>query len=40
MPLYRKLPTPWINNYEHRTEIAVLNLGDLLRSMRHYRDQR
>ena len=29
MPLYRKLPHRGFNNYEHRTEIAVLNLGDL-----------
>jgi len=30
MPLYRKLPHRGFNNYEHRTEIAVLNLGDLV----------
>jgi large subunit ribosomal protein L15 len=29
MPLYRKLPHRGFNNYEHRTEIAVLNLVDL-----------
>jgi large subunit ribosomal protein L15 len=29
MPLYRKLPHRGFNNYEHRTEVAVLNLGDL-----------
>ena len=29
MPLYRKLPHRGFNNYRHRTEIAVLNLGDL-----------
>ena len=29
MPLYRKLPHRGFNNYEHRTEIAVLNLCDL-----------
>ncbi|MEO7797030.1 MAG: 50S ribosomal protein L15 [Opitutaceae bacterium] len=29
MPLYRKLPHRGFNNYEHRTEIAVLNVGDL-----------
>lgn len=29
MPLYRKLPHRGFNNYEHRTEMAVLNLGDL-----------
>jgi large subunit ribosomal protein L15 len=29
MPLYRKLPHRGFNNYEHRTEIAILNLGDL-----------
>jgi large subunit ribosomal protein L15 len=29
MPLYRKLPHRGFNNYEHRTELAVLNLGDL-----------
>ncbi|HTO05009.1 MAG TPA: 50S ribosomal protein L15 [Opitutus sp.] len=29
MPLYRKLPHRGFNNYEHRTEIAVLNLRDL-----------
>ncbi|MSU22459.1 MAG: 50S ribosomal protein L15 [Opitutus sp.] len=28
MPLYRKLPHRGFNNYEHRTEIAVLNVGD------------
>lgn len=29
MPLYRKLPHRGFNNYEHRTEIAVLNVRDL-----------
>ena len=29
MPLYRKLPHRGFTNYEHRTEIAVLNVGDL-----------
>src|SRR5476651_2911375 len=29
MPLYRKLPHRGFNNYEHRTEIAVVNLRDL-----------
>ena len=29
MPLYRKLPHRGFNNYAHRTEIAVLNVGDL-----------
>jgi large subunit ribosomal protein L15 len=29
MPLYRKLPHRGFNNFEHRTEIAVLNVGDL-----------
>ena len=29
MPLYRKLPHRGFNNYEFRTEIAVLNVGDL-----------
>lgn len=29
MPLYRKLPHRGFNNFEHRTEMAVLNLGDL-----------
>jgi large subunit ribosomal protein L15 len=29
MPLYRKLPHRGFNNYEHRIEIAVLNVGDL-----------
>ena len=31
MPLYRKLPYRGFNNYEFRTEIAVLNIGDLAR---------
>ena len=31
MPLYRKLPHRGFNNYNHRVEIAVLNLGDLAR---------
>ena len=29
MPLYRKLPHRGFNNYRHRTELAVLNIGDL-----------
>ncbi len=29
MPLYRKLPHRGFNNYEFRTEIAVVNVGDL-----------
>ena len=29
MPLYRKLPHRGFNNYEHRTEVAVLNLREL-----------
>ena len=29
MPLYRKLPHRGFNNYEHRTEIAVINVRDL-----------
>ncbi|MEI6860629.1 MAG: 50S ribosomal protein L15 [Verrucomicrobiota bacterium] len=29
MPLYRKLPHRGFNNYEFRTEIAVINVGDL-----------
>jgi large subunit ribosomal protein L15 len=29
MPLYRKLPHRGFNNYEHRVEIAVVNVGDL-----------
>ena len=29
MPLYRKLPHRGFNNYEHRTEIAVINVGAL-----------
>ena len=29
MPLYRKLPHLGFNNYNHRIEIAVLNVGDL-----------
>ncbi len=29
MPLYRKLPHRGFNNYNFRTEIAVINLGDL-----------
>src|SRR5213075_918602 len=28
MPLYRKLPHRGFNNYNHRTEIAVINVGD------------
>ena len=29
MPLYRKLPHRGFNNYNPRTEIAILNVGDL-----------
>ena len=29
MPLYRKLPHRGFNNYTHRVEIAVVNVGDL-----------
>ena len=29
MPLYRKLPHRGFNNYEFRTEVAVLNVGEL-----------
>ena len=29
MPLYRKLPHRGFNNYRHRVEIAILNVGDL-----------
>jgi large subunit ribosomal protein L15 len=29
MPLYRKLPHRGFNNYEFRTEVAVINLRDL-----------
>src|ERR1019366_5726745 len=29
MPLFRRLPHRGFNNYEHRTEIAVVNLRDL-----------
>ncbi len=29
MPLYRKLPHRGFNNYNHRVEIAVINVGDL-----------
>jgi large subunit ribosomal protein L15 len=29
MPLYRKLPHRGFNNYNHRVEIAVVNLGDI-----------
>ncbi|MBV5333113.1 50S ribosomal protein L15 [bacterium] len=29
MPLYRKLPQRGFNNYEFRTEIAILNVGEL-----------
>lgn len=28
MPLYRKLPHRGFNNYEFRTEIAIVNVGD------------
>jgi large subunit ribosomal protein L15 len=31
MPLYRKLPHRGFNNYNHRIEIAVINVGDLAR---------
>ncbi len=31
MPLYRKLPHRGFNNYEFRTEIAIVNVGDLAR---------
>lgn len=31
MPLYRKLPHRGFNNYEFRTEYAIVNLGDLSR---------
>ena len=31
MPLYRKLPHRGFNNYEHRTDYAVINVGDLAR---------
>ena len=34
MPLYRKLPHRGFNNYEFRTEIAVVNLRDLARPRR------
>ena len=29
MPLYRKLPRRGFNNYEFRTEYAIVNVGDL-----------
>ncbi len=29
MPLYRKLPHRGFNNFNHRIEIAVVNVGDL-----------
>ena len=29
MPLYRKLPHRGFNNYNHRVELPVVNLGDL-----------
>lgn len=29
MPLYRKLPHRGFNNYNHRVEISVVNVGDL-----------
>jgi large subunit ribosomal protein L15 len=29
MPLYRKLPQRGFNNYEFRTEVAILNVGEL-----------
>jgi large subunit ribosomal protein L15 len=31
MPLYRKLPHRGFNNYNHRVEFAVVNVGDLAR---------
>ncbi|HTL68330.1 MAG TPA: 50S ribosomal protein L15 [Lacunisphaera sp.] len=31
MPLYRKLPHRGFNNYEYRTNYAVVNVGDLAR---------
>jgi large subunit ribosomal protein L15 len=31
MPLYRKLPHRGFNNYEFRTDYAVVNVGDLAR---------
>ena len=31
MPLYRKLPHRGFNNYNHRVEYAVVNVGDLAR---------
>jgi large subunit ribosomal protein L15 len=31
MPLYRKLPHRGFNNYEFRTELAIVNIGDLAR---------
>ncbi|MBI5691550.1 MAG: 50S ribosomal protein L15 [Verrucomicrobia bacterium] len=31
MPLYRKLPHRGFNNYHHRVEFAVVNVGDLAR---------
>ena len=31
MPLYRKLPQRGFNNYEFRTEYAIVNVGDLSR---------
>lgn len=29
MPLYRKLPHRGFNNYNHRVEMAIVNLGDI-----------
>lgn len=29
MPLYRKLPHRGFNNYNHRVELAIVNIGDL-----------
>lgn len=29
MPLYRKLPHRGFNNFNHRVEVAVINVGDL-----------
>jgi large subunit ribosomal protein L15 len=29
MPLYRKLPHRGFNNYNHRIEMAIVNLGDI-----------
>lgn len=29
LPLFRRLPKRWFNNYEFRTEYAIVNVGDL-----------